>query len=304
MIYQKIKLVTQLIIAVVLACPMFVSGQQEKIESANKILEQLDNARLWSEWISVNEALQDVGPDAVSLLRQYSIDTTKDSRKRFMALKATFKYIPKSQGYLELLHAYTNDKDPVFRTECAREMGKIKDDSFKPSLRKVIDTVSENGMVQVASAEALAVMKDPYGKERALHSVLNGEPWSDFGISALEQINDVNMVSEIEKKSLNESNQKIKGIYVMAILRLRLRRADEKQKMALLRQGLEEKESLNVRQYSAQALGELGTTEAAEILTDSAKKNTSPGKDQALDGLKIGIVNKKWSAEQVTKWMK
>ena len=279
-------------------------GSTPAFAAIKDTLTQLDAAKTSLQWTTANDLLRKASKADEPALRDYVADKSKDGRKRFMAFKALVRLMPPLMAREELKSALSAEKDPLFRTDCVREMGRRKDLAFKNLLRNIVADNADNGMVRAAAGEALAILGDDFGKARAMADVMSGAPWADFGARTLETLKATDVLPTLEDHAHASQKYAEKNACKTTALRIRLATSLPSERLRLLKGAMAEADAPETRSFAARALGEQGTSEAAKVLAEIARDKNAPGHFQAKDGLSVGMQQKRWTKSDVESWLK
>lgn len=270
-------------------------------DGAPQALVSLDLAKRFQEWVDARQALLSLSSNSLTALRAYAADTSRDGRKRFIALEAVVNVLPPADGANELIDGF-QDADPFFRSPIAMKMGQIGTSSFQPVLLASLNDAQENGMVQVSAAAGLASMGDAAGKPRALQAVTNAEPWSEFGMMALATLNATDTLSTLESTIQSSTNDQIRNKCRLAILRIEMVGKTQAELLPILQQALQESGFSGVHAWAAMRLQKIGNTEAGQALA-AIVNGSAPGRDEAARWLSAGIGDGYWSKSDIAQWL-
>lgn len=268
-------------------------------------LKKLDEAKTSQARRGAEEDLIVTDAKSESDVRAYVNDKRKDGRKRLKALRALHKSRPDEIRAKDLEKYFSEKSDDSFRAGVAMEMGRLKQrPEMRQRLRGALDDSQESSQVQLSAAWALAASGDDYGKEKALKSVLEADPWRDFGMQTLAILKARDSLPKINECLSQAKKYAILNSCRLAKLRIELADQDHQAQLRSLDAALREDGYFDVRAWAGRRLAEDRDKAAGEILAAVARDKKSPGTLAALDGLKIGVSKGNWTKQEVEGWLK
>jgi hypothetical protein len=275
---------------------IFSSGY---VLSANKTLEKLDRATSSHEIVDVQRELENGVTVTPSELKAYIRDKSKDGQKRYRALRAMHKSLPKDQLWSQIVRDCDMDSDRSFRLACVLDMAKVNDPKAIAFLKEKFNESKEDSCLRMAAGSSLAANGDAAGKEMALKTIVNGDTCADFAMLTLANLHANDVIPKLEQAQSQTPSNSIRNDCKLAILRIETQNHSGPELIKKLKEVFNEDGFYRAQQWSARYLATLGGSDALDALTGAYQGKVATASEAALMGLKLGIEMNSWTESEV-----